>query len=184
MTLHLFKQLRWPPRGLGLGTPLNSALASAQGRARFAKALWSYVVVGIGTAAAMVVLDRLLFAGVSRQRIQVLGALSPLARSEIILFSAVAEEIVYRLGISTLAACAAAWLLSRRGPSGKTIAVWIGIVVAAILFGFAHVANLPSTGIGASNPRSWRTSPPTPPYTLASRASVDFWLSWLSLCEW
>ena len=144
MTLHLFKQLRWPPRGLGLGTPLNSALVSAQGRVRFAKVLWSYVVVGIGTAGAMVVLDRVLFAGVSRQRIQALGALSPLARSEIILFSAITEEIVYRLGVSTLAAWVAAWLLSRRGSSGKTIAIWIGIVVAAILFGLAHAANLPN----------------------------------------
>ena len=143
-TLDLLKELHWPPRGLGLGTPLNSALASAQGRACFSRAFWWYIVAGVSTAGAMVVLDRFLFVGVSRQRIQALGALSPLTRLEIILYSAVAEEIVYRLGISTLVAWILARLLSRLGSPGKTIAIWIGIVAAAILFGLAHAANLPN----------------------------------------
>lgn len=144
MTLHLLRELHWPPRGLGLGTPLNSALASAQGRMRFAKAFWFYIVSGIATAATMVVLDLLLFGGVSRQRIQVLGALSLLARSGIILYSAVAEEIVYRVGVSTLVTWAMARLLARLGAGGKTIAIWIGIVVAAFFLGLAHIANLPN----------------------------------------
>src|SRR5215469_8849622 len=143
-TLDLLKELRWPPLGLGLGTPLNSALASAQARACFSRTFWWYIVAGVSTTGAMVLLDRFLFAGVSRQRIQALGALSPMARSEIILYSAVVEEIVYRLGISTLVAWILARLLSRLGSRGKAIAIWIGIVAAAILFGLAHAANLPN----------------------------------------
>ena len=148
MMPRLFSKLRWPPRGLGLGTPLNSALAAAEGRARFVRSAWLYVLAGIALAGAMVVLDLVLFTGVSRQRIRTMGALPLLTRSEIILFSAIAEEIVYRLGVSTLVAWVAARALSRLGPRANPAAIWIGIGIAAVLFGLAHVANVP----GAPHP--------------------------------
>jgi membrane protease YdiL (CAAX protease family) len=143
MNLRLFRKLRWPAAGLGLGTPLNSALATAAGRARFARAAWLYVLAGIGMAGAMIDLDRVLFAGVSRQRIRMMGGLPFLTRLEIVLESAIAEEIVFRLVLSTLVAWFAARVLSRRGPRSQPAAIWIGIVTAAVLFGLAHVANLP-----------------------------------------
>jgi membrane protease YdiL (CAAX protease family) len=33
--------------------------------------------------------------------------------------------------------------LSRRGPAAKPIAEWCGVLVAALLFGLAHVGNVP-----------------------------------------
>jgi len=144
MTSRVWSKLRWPPAGLGLGTPLNLALASAPERTRFARWWWLYVAAGIGAAAAIVVLDQVLFAGISAQSIRRLGAVPPLTRLGIILFSAFDEEIEYRLVVSTLVAWIAAWPLARLGPRGKATAIWIGIVAAAVYFGFAHVGNLPN----------------------------------------
>jgi membrane protease YdiL (CAAX protease family) len=144
MTTALLRRLRWPPGGLGLGTPLNSALFSDRDRNKFVKSVWQFILVGIATAGAIIGLDQLLFAGVSRQVIRALGAQPVLVRCAIIVFAAISEELIYRLGVSTLIAWLAALALSRVGPVQKTIAIWIGIVVAAVLFGLAHVANLPN----------------------------------------
>jgi membrane protease YdiL (CAAX protease family) len=108
------------------------------------KSVWQFILVGIATAGAIIGLDQLLFAGVSRQVIRALGAQPVLVRCAIIVFAAISEELIYRLGVSTLIAWLAALALSRVGPVQKTIAIWIGIVVAAVLFGLPHVANLPN----------------------------------------
>ena len=140
----MLKKIRWPPGGLGLGTPLNSALSSNADRKKFVKSVWQFILVGIATAGAMVGFDQLLFAGVSRQVIRALGAQPVVVRCAVIVSSAVGEELIYRLGVSTLIAWLAALTLSRAGPVQKTIAEWLGIVVAAVLFGLAHVGNLPN----------------------------------------
>jgi membrane protease YdiL (CAAX protease family) len=134
---------RWPPRGLGLGTPLNSALASPETRRGFGKVLWQSAALGVATAAAMLGLDRLLFAGVSLGRLRTLGAYSLTYRLGVVAYSAVFEELIYRLAAATLVAAVAKLLLSRRGPAAKPIAEWAGVLVAALLFGLAHVGNVP-----------------------------------------
>lgn len=72
------------------------------------KSVWQFILVGIATAGAIIGLDQLLFAGVSRQVIRALGAQPVLVRCAIIVFAAISEELIYRLGVSTLIA----WLHS------------------------------------------------------------------------
>jgi membrane protease YdiL (CAAX protease family) len=140
----MLHRLHWPPRPLGLGTPFNSALATRDLRAGFIRASWQYVLLGIATALAMVALDQLLFAGVSVQRIRTMGAQPFGVRCAIILYSAVTEELIFRLLIATLVAWPMVRALARFGRLANPIAVWSGILVAAVLFGLAHVANLPA----------------------------------------
>jgi hypothetical protein len=138
-------KLRWPPRGVGLDTPLNSALSSKEDRARFARSLWQFVVIGMATAATMIGLDQILFAGVSLQRIRALGVESVWLRSAVVVYSAITEEVIYRLGICSLVAWVAWVALARVTPAAKSISMWGSIVVGAVLFSLAHVSNV--TGI-------------------------------------
>jgi membrane protease YdiL (CAAX protease family) len=137
------KWWRWPPRGLGLGTPLNSALASPETRRGFGRVLWQSAALGVATAAAVLVLDQLLFAGVSLGRLRTLGAYSLTYRLGVVASAAVFEELIYRLGVATMVAAAVKLALSRRGPAAKPMAEWSGVLVAALLFGLAHVGNVP-----------------------------------------
>lgn len=137
-------RLRWPIRGLGLGTPANLALFSPVGRAQL-KRLWPlYLLIGMMTALAMLGGDQLFFAGESLQRVKAVSALPFGRRILIVLASSVAEEVVYRLGVATLVASIAFVPLRRLTPHAATIAMWLGILVASLLFGLAHVGNAPS----------------------------------------
>lgn len=100
----------------------------------------------LGVAAALLVLglDQLLFAGVSVQRIKAVGELPFGQRILIVLFSAVTEELIYRLGVATLVAAAAFFVLRRTTPHAAQVSIWLGILVACLLFGLAHVGNLPN----------------------------------------
>ena len=101
-------KLRWPPSGLGLGTPLNSALATAELRRGFVRCLWLYLAAGAALGAAAIGLDQLLFSGVSLERIRALGAVPLPLRGLAIVKAAVGEELVYRLGVATLVAVSTA----------------------------------------------------------------------------
>jgi membrane protease YdiL (CAAX protease family) len=135
-------RLHWPPRPLGLGTPFNSALATREMRAAFIRASWQYVLLGIATVLVIGALDQLLFAGVSVQRIRTVGAQPFGVRCIIVLYSAVTEELIFRLLIATLIAWLMVRALARFGRLANPIAVWSGILGAAVLFGLAHVPNL------------------------------------------
>ncbi len=142
----MIRRLRWPPAGLGLGTPLNLALLSDKARAGFGRTLWLSTLLGLSTATAILALDQALFEGVSLERIRAVGAVSLAVRGGIILYSSVAEEAFFRLGVATLVA----WLvrlaltaLWRHNPGPKILPEWIGVFAAAIWFGLAHVGNLP-----------------------------------------
>ncbi len=63
-------QPRRPPAGLGLGTPLNLALASAERRPGLTRTLWLSTLLGLATATTMLAPDRALFAGLSLERIR------------------------------------------------------------------------------------------------------------------
>ena len=144
MSARLTSKLRWPPRGLGLGTPLNSALASAVTRHAFWGSLWLYLLAGIATAIAMMGLDLLLFSGVSQEHVRALGAQPVLVRCLVVLYSAIAEELEFRLVLATLVAWIALLVLSRLGRPSPSIAIWVGILASALCFGLAHVGNLPN----------------------------------------
>jgi membrane protease YdiL (CAAX protease family) len=122
----------WPPAPLGFGTPLNLALGRA-----WKASLGLAVAAGVVIPPLILLLDRLLFAGVSMQRVRAFVA-QPLAdRIAVVATAGIAEELVFRVIASTLVAWIV-YLATKR----QTAAIWTGIVVAAILFGLAHVANL------------------------------------------
>lgn len=140
----MIEKLSWPPRGLGLGTPLNLGFTGKEGGGKFVRVVWQYMALGFATAAAIIGLDQALFTGVSLERIRTLGAQPVIVRCIIILYSAVTEEIIYRLGIATLVAWLVLMPFSSLGPRMKAISIWFSIVVAAVLFGLAHAGNLPN----------------------------------------
>ena len=122
----------WPPPPLGFGTPLNLALGRA-----WKASLGLAVATGIVIPPLLLLLDRLLFAGVSMQRVRAFVA-QPLGdRIAIVATAGVTEELVFRVAISTLVAWIV-YLATKR----QTAAIWIGILVAAVIFGLAHVPNL------------------------------------------
>jgi len=122
----------WPPARLGLGTPLNLALGRG-----WKVSLLLATALGVAAPLLILLLDRLLFAGASLQHVRELGALPLPRRTLIVLVSAVTEELIYRVVISTLVAWLSYLILKR-----QTASIWLGIAVSAVLFGLAHVANL------------------------------------------
>jgi membrane protease YdiL (CAAX protease family) len=130
-TLHRMRQL-WPPPPLGLGTPLNLALGRG-----WKPSLGLAVAAGVVTPPLILLLDRLLFAGVSMERVRAFVAQPLSTRIAIVSYAGIVEELVFRVIISTLVAWLA-YLVIRR----QTAAIWLGIAVAAVMFGLAHVANL------------------------------------------
>jgi membrane protease YdiL (CAAX protease family) len=144
MLARIWSKVRWPPRGLGLGTPLNSALAAADTRRTFWRSLWLYLLAGVTTAIAMMGLDLLLFSGVSGQYVRAAGAQPVLVRCLIVLYSPIVEEVVFRLIFATLVAWIARFALSRLGRPSSSLAIWLSILASALYFGLVHVGNLPN----------------------------------------
>lgn len=142
-TVSFLRSLRWPVAGLGLGTPANLASLSPQYRSKVWRMSPAWLLLGVATAALMLLLDHLLFAGVSLQRVKAVGDLSIPTRVLIVLYSSVTEELIYRLGVATLVASVAFLALRRHTPLAAAMSVWLGILVASVLFGLAHVGNLP-----------------------------------------
>jgi len=91
----------------------------------------------------MVLLDSLLFAGASLPRIRSLAEEPFLYRLAIVIYSPLAEELIYRFIVMALLAWVAYMLLSRLYDDALPLALWFGILAAATLFGLAHVGNAP-----------------------------------------
>lgn len=137
------RRLRWPPFGLGLGTPANLASLSPERREGLGRTLLLALLLGAGTALLVLGLDQLLFAGVSLGRVEEVGDLPLYQRLLICLWAAITEETIYRLGVSTLVAALAFLALRRVVRPAATVSIWIGIAAACVLFGLAHVGNVP-----------------------------------------
>lgn len=99
--------------------------------------------MGVVVPLIMLAVDQVLFAGASRLRVRELGAQPLPIRLLIVVYSAVTEELIYRLGIATLTAWLSYLVLSRFSSQPKSASQWAGILVAAYFFGLAHVGNLP-----------------------------------------
>jgi membrane protease YdiL (CAAX protease family) len=157
------KQL-WPPPPLGFGTPLNLALGRG-----WKPSLGLAVAAGVATPPLILLLDRLLFAGVSMERVRAFVAQPLATRIAIVSYAGIVEELVFRVIISTLVAWLAYLVIRRR-----TAAIWLGIAVAAVLFGLAHVANL------ANVPHPYLRA-----ITLNGIAGIVLgWLYWRRGLEW
>jgi len=137
--------IRWPPTPLGLGRPLNLASSSPETRTLLRRSWWLVPVLGLVTPLLMLAIDHVLFGGASLQRVRDLGS-EPLAfRLLVVLYSGVTEELIYRLFLATLVAWLAYMALFRFVSEPRVFAQWLGVLVAALLFGLAHVGNLPDT---------------------------------------
>jgi membrane protease YdiL (CAAX protease family) len=139
----LIQRVHWPVAGLGLGTPANLALLSPQHRSAIRRMAPVWFFAGVATAVVILGLDQLLFAGISLQRVKAVGELPIATRVLIVLFSSVTEELIYRVGVATLIASVAFLALRKYTSHAASISVWFGILVACLLFGLAHVGNLP-----------------------------------------
>ena len=138
------RRIRWPVAGLGLGTPANLGFLSAAQRPRLGRTILASSVTGLTMVVVVLGLDQLLFSGDSLERIRAIGAMPLPLRLGVIAFSSVSEELIYRLGISTLVASLAFLALRRRSERAVQISMWLGIAVASVLFGLAHVDNAPN----------------------------------------
>jgi hypothetical protein len=136
-------KLRWPPAPLGIGTPLNLALAASSTRALLLRVWWLPLVTGLLVPLLMLLVDQLLFAGASLERVRDLGSQPLPIRLLIVVYSGVTEELIYRLFVATLVAWLAHRALHRLSRHSRPLAQWTGILVAAFFFGLAHVGNLP-----------------------------------------
>jgi membrane protease YdiL (CAAX protease family) len=91
----------------------------------------------------MLGVDHIFFAGASLRRVRQLGSEPLVFRLLIAVYSSLTEELVYRLLVSTLIAWLTYKILRSLGSSRKAVAQWLGILAAALVFGLAHVGNLP-----------------------------------------
>ena len=138
-------RFRWPVAGLGLGTPANLALASPTGRGRFGRTLLESAAIGLGMVVLIVTLDRFLFSSAGLVRIRAVGTLPFVRRVGVVVTAAFVEEIIFRLGISTLVASLCFVAIRKRVEGAAGVSVWFGIAVASVLFGLAHVGNAPNS---------------------------------------
>lgn len=110
----------------------------------FARTAAYATALGIGTACLVLLIDHVLFAGVSLPRIRAVGALPLWMRAIVPVYSAVTEEVIYRLGVMTVVVWLATSVVRPTVANAPGVAApWLGIAVAAVLFGLAHVANVP-----------------------------------------
>ena len=138
------RRIHWPINGLGLGTPANLACLSPTKRPRLGSTILIAAVIGVAMALVVLGLDHLFFSGESLVRIRAIGA-APLAlRFGAVVYSSISEELIYRLGISTLVASITFLALRRRSQRAAQVSVWLGIAVSSVLFGLSHVGNAPN----------------------------------------
>jgi hypothetical protein len=135
-------KLRWPPSPLGVGAPLNLVALSAETRPLFGRSLLVGSICGLTAAIIVVGLDRLLFAGVTVQRLPDLGAHPPLTtRVLIVLVGSVGEELFFRVFVASIVAWLAYLTLSRLTARSRSLGQWLGILIAAGLAGVWHVGS-------------------------------------------
>ena len=140
----VLERVRWPIAGLGLGTLANLACLSPALRGRLRRTTLLSAATGVVLVFVALGLDHLFFSSISLERIRAVGALSVPRRIGIVVVSSIGEEAVYRLGVSTLVASLAFLALRRRTQRAAQLSIWLGIVVASVLFGLSHVGNAPN----------------------------------------
>jgi len=144
-------KLRWPPKPLGLGTPLNLAVLSPETRAQLARSWWLAPVVGIAAALAVVAIDRVLFGGVTMRGTPDLSSHPSIgARVLVALIGSLFEELVFRVGVATVTGWLSYWILQQVMSNPVRVAQWVGVITAAAAIGFMHV------GQGDDPTRLWR----------------------------
>lgn len=133
----------WLGRRLGLGAPLLEALANGLPFRISPVAAFAYCAAGAGLAVLLWALDMALFRDArSAFATTELARPAPWLRSCAVLYGAVAEEVLMRLGILTIVAAVIAAPLGLMGQSVPVTAIGPAVVVSAAAFGLGH---LPAT---------------------------------------
>src|SRR5688572_10595415 len=124
-------KLLWPPKSLGLGTPLNLAAVSAETRPLLTRDWWLAPVTGVVIAFAIVAADRIFFGGATMAGTPDLRSHPPIGNRVLVaLIGSLGEELVFRVGVATLTAWLLYWLLHAVLPDPKIPAQWAGVIVA------------------------------------------------------
>lgn len=100
-------------------------------------------MLGLLLPLLMLTIDHVVFEGVSRQRVRELGSQPLSFRVVVVVYSGVTEELIYRLFVATVVGWITYLALSRVTARPRTLSHWVGVLVAAFLFGLAHVGNVP-----------------------------------------
>lgn len=132
-------RLVWPPRPLGLGTPLNLAAFSRETRPLLGRGWWMAPVLGVALALLVAGVDLVFFRGATIHDLPDLDSHPSLgARILIVLFGTLFEELAFRVVLATLAAWLTYVVLSRFLAQPRTHAQWVGIVAGAVASGVLH----------------------------------------------
>lgn len=130
--------LLWPPRPIGLGTPLN--LASMAPELRPVLRRWAALAPLLGAMIVIVVtgIDLLFFGGVTVRRMaEGAGGTHPpvVTRVLISVYGSVLEELLFRVLLATLVAWLAYLVMSLFTAKPKVAAEWLGTIAAAAVMG-------------------------------------------------
>ncbi len=131
----------WLGPRVGLGAPLLRAwlAGEADAPARYRATLRPALLVGVGAALLILLLDQFVFMPHFAEALGAAGGAGPTPLQGLLasLYGGIVEELLLRLGIMTLLV----WLaskLARVAVPGPAI-MWGGIVGAALLFGLGHL---------------------------------------------
>lgn len=136
-------KVRWPPRPLGIGTPLNLAALSAETRSLLARSWWMVPVAGLVAALAVIAVDGVFFGGATMRGTPDLSEHPPIGNRVLVaLIGSLAEELVFRLGIATAGAWVIYMILRRVLGNARSVAQWAGMLAAAASAGLMHVGQV------------------------------------------
>ena len=133
-------KVRWPPAPIGLGTPLNLAMLSSETRAKLARSWWWAPVLGLAIALSMMASDVIFFGGVTMRSTPHLNEHPPVgSRVLVALIGSLGEEIVFRVGVATLAAWMGYLILRHLMANPRLAAYLIGAVAGTTGSVLMHV---------------------------------------------
>lgn len=127
------------PQPLPLGAPFLTALFRRQKVSGFPRVCLAAMAIGSLMALSLVAVDYFVFSGRGVGRVRLFAAEPVWARVVLVVYSGVMEEVVFRLGLMTVAAWMTAKFLSRFHVVGTDFAVWVGLLSSALIFGLGHV---------------------------------------------
>jgi membrane protease YdiL (CAAX protease family) len=133
----------WPPKAIGLGTPLNLATFLRLPRAEIGSRALQAVTLSLLGAMLIAAIDSFFFEAATARRTPPLDEHpTPAARVLITFVGGLLEELFFRLFVATAVASvvwlALRWWIARREVA-VTLAQWTGTVIAMILVGMWHV---------------------------------------------
>ncbi len=132
----------WPPRPLGLGTPLNLAALSPEMRTLGLRWWGEALGTGLLTVLLIVTVDALFFGGVTVGKLPPLEDHPPLtSRLLVAVLGAALEELFFRALLATAVAWLVYGVLSRLVDRPRATAQWLGVVAAFALMAWWHTGS-------------------------------------------